>query len=123
MNDDAFSMSVRPVTAGVVLGLKGDVDAHTSPGVLAEIRGLVLSEGELLVLDVSGMRFCDSSGISAFIAARNHAAAARADIVLVGVPRQTLRVLGMIGLDALFTFRPDLDDALSSRGATRTGGA
>ncbi|SDO46615.1 STAS domain-containing protein [Lentzea jiangxiensis] len=123
MSDDAFSMSLRPVAAGVVLGLKGDVDTHTAPGVLAGIRGLVLREGELLVLDVSGMRFCDSSGISAFIAARNHAAAARADVVLVGVPRQTLRVLGMIGLDALFTFRPNLDDALSARDANSAGGA
>ncbi|MGZ3145316.1 STAS domain-containing protein [Lentzea chajnantorensis] len=74
-----------------------------------------LSRGQLLVVDLSGLRFCDSSGISAFIAARNLAVGAQADVVLVAVPRQVLRVLDVVGLGALFTVRSSVEDALSGR--------
>ncbi|MEU7479787.1 STAS domain-containing protein [Lentzea sp. NPDC042327] len=113
MND--FSVTVRTVAAGVVLTIRGDLDAHTSPGVLARTGELSLSRGQLLVVDLSGLRFCDSSGISAFIAARNLAVGAQADVVLVAVPRQVLRVLDVVGLGALFTVRSSVEDALSGR--------
>nr|WP_275432096.1 MULTISPECIES: STAS domain-containing protein [unclassified Streptomyces] len=59
-----------------------------------------------LVLDLARMEFCDSSGISALIAARNHVRAAHADIALAAVPAHTLRVLRIIGLDQVFRLLP-----------------
>ncbi|MDX3659760.1 STAS domain-containing protein [Streptomyces sp. ID05-26A] len=119
MSEDVFSVTVRVVADGVVLAVRGDLDAHTTPELLERIGDLSLHSGQLFVVDLSGLLFCDSSGISAFIAARNHALSARADIVLVAVPRQVLRVLGMIGLEALFTVRPSVEHAFSDR---RAGG-
>lgn len=57
------------------------------------------------------MEFCDSSGISALLAARSHALAAQADIALAAVPAHTLRVLGIIGLDQVFALHRDSDTA------------
>lgn len=119
MSGDVFSVTVRPVEGGVVLAVRGCLDAHTAPEVLERIGDISVYAGQLFVVDLSGLLFCDSSGISAFIAARNHASAAHADIVLVAVPRQVLRILGMIGLDALFTMRPSVEHAFSDR---RAGG-
>ncbi|GHH39890.1 STAS domain-containing protein [Lentzea cavernae] len=117
MSDDAFSVSLHQVETGVVLAVRGDLDAYTSPQLLEKIGGISLVRGQVLVVDLSGTRFCDSSGISAFVAARNLAATAHAGIVLAAVPRQILRVLGMVGLDSLFTISPSVQDALSAHRA------
>lgn len=55
------------------------------------------------------MRFCDSSGITALIAARSHADAARAGIAPAAVPANTLRI---VGLDQIFPVHPDSDSAI-----------
>lgn len=70
------------------------------------VAALPLRPGQDLVLDLAGMEFCDSSGITALIAARNHAHAARAGIALAAVPAHTLRVLRMVGLDQIFPILP-----------------
>ncbi|WP_323145326.1 anti-sigma factor antagonist [Streptomyces sp. NBC_01565] len=49
--------------------------------------------------------------MTALIVARNHAVAALADIALVAVPDNTIRILRIAGLDGVFTIHPDLDTA------------
>ena len=61
---------------------------------------------QLVVLDLARLEFCDSSGITALIAARNHAVAAGADVALAAVPADTLRVLRIVRLDQYLS-RPD----------------
>ncbi|MFE9023775.1 hypothetical protein ACFYNL_35110 [Streptomyces sp. NPDC007808] len=47
-----------------------------------------------------------SCGITALLAARRHALAAEADVVLERVPPNLLRALSLVGRDRLFTVRP-----------------
>jgi anti-anti-sigma factor len=103
--------TTRDAATGPVLEISGDLD-HTTAGELREcLTALTLRPGQRLVLDLAGMEFCDSSGITALIVARNHAHAARADVALAAVPAPTLRVLRMVGLDQIFTLHPDSDAA------------
>ncbi|MGW4985971.1 STAS domain-containing protein, partial [Streptomyces mirabilis] len=55
-----------------------------------------------LVIDLTGITFCDSSGMTVLIAARNHALAAQADIALAAVPDRVSRMLHIVGLDQVF---------------------
>ncbi|EFL36631.1 predicted protein [Streptomyces viridochromogenes DSM 40736] len=57
--------------------------------------------------DLSGLEFCDSSGITVFPAARQRALDAGADVALAAVPANLLRVLTLVGLDRVFTLLPD----------------
>ncbi|MEU0221804.1 STAS domain-containing protein [Streptomyces sp. NPDC006265] len=82
-----------------------------SPVLRGRLDRLDLSPGQCLVLELSGLAFCDSSGITALLAARQHALAADADIVLAAVPANLLRVLTLVGLDQVFTLRPDFSAA------------
>ncbi|MGC0387549.1 anti-anti-sigma regulatory factor [Streptomyces sp. SAI-129] len=52
------------------------------------------------------MTFCDASGITALIVARNHALAAQADVALASVPDHMMRVLRNVGLDQMFPIDP-----------------
>ncbi|MFE0893457.1 STAS domain-containing protein [Streptomyces rochei] len=54
-----------------------------------------------------GLEFCDSSGITAMIAAHNHALPAQADVALAAVPGHILRVLRLVGLDQILALHPD----------------
>ncbi|PXX71178.1 anti-anti-sigma factor [Nocardia tenerifensis] len=108
---DEFSTSTRPITNGVVLRFVGGLDATAAPAARAAIENLVLRPGERLVVDLSGLLFCDSSGISMLLAARNAAALAQADIALAAVPSYVLRTLALIGLHGVFATYPTLDDA------------
>jgi anti-sigma B factor antagonist len=106
-----LQITTRDAATGPVLEFHGELD-YTSAGQLRELIGATaLRPGQRLVLDLAGLTFCDSSGITAFIAARNHAHAAEADIALAAVPANTLRVLRMVGLDQLFPLHPDSEVA------------
>ncbi|WP_373305346.1 STAS domain-containing protein [Streptomyces roseolus] len=58
----------------------GDPDCAHAPELRRELDALALRPGERLVLDLSGMTFRDSSGITAMIAARSRAEASGAGL-------------------------------------------
>ncbi|WP_037861846.1 STAS domain-containing protein [Streptomyces sp. NRRL S-340] len=102
-----LNITRRETPAGPVLRVAGELDYAQAAALREQVGGLVLSADQCLVIDLSGLEFCDSTGITALLAARQHAHAAGADIVLAGVPSNTLRVLTIVGLDQVFTIRQD----------------
>lgn|SRR5690349_12728162 len=103
---NALTIHTRSASAGPVLEIVGDLDYDSAQQLRARLTVLDVQPGQVLVLDLGGMTFCDSSGIAALIAARNHALAARAEITLAAVPERTLRVLHIVGLDQIFSLQP-----------------
>jgi anti-anti-sigma factor len=106
-----FSVTTRPTAAGAVVTVHGEVDVATAPRLRTEIAALTLGRGQLLVVDLAGVTFCDSSGISALIAASNVAEAAGADVALAAVPARLSRTFALIGLGDFFPTYPSAEDA------------
>ncbi|MEU1535319.1 STAS domain-containing protein [Streptomyces fagopyri] len=104
-----LNVTRRDSATGPILEISGELDHATASQLRERVTRLRLQPGKLLVLDLAGMEFCDSSGISVLIAARNHAQALRADVALAAVPAHTLRVLRIVGLDQVFAIHPDSD--------------
>jgi anti-sigma B factor antagonist len=103
----ALEISTRDGAAGPVLKIVGDL-AHATAGELREpAAALALRSGRRLVVDLGGMEYCDSSGITALIVVRNHAIDADAEVALAAVPDHTVRVLRVVGLDQIFALHPD----------------
>ncbi|WP_159944379.1 MULTISPECIES: STAS domain-containing protein [unclassified Nocardiopsis] len=103
---NTLNVTCRDTTAGPVLDVTGSLDYNHSASLRQEVRLLSLDPGQCLVIDLAGLDFCDSSGISALLAARQHVLAAGADIVLDSVPANTMRIMTMVGLHKVFTLRP-----------------
>lgn len=101
-----LNTTTRHTAEGPVLDVHGDLDFHTVPEFRRTLEGLALLPGQRLVLNLAGLRFCDSSGITAFLVARNLATTARADVALAAVPETTFRVLRIVGLDQVFAIEP-----------------
>lgn len=101
-----FAFTVTKVRGRLFVALRGELDALSAPEFTAVLRDL--ADGADLILDLSGLTFLDSSGISAFIA--GHQAAARHDAVLAltRVPPFVSRVLTQTQLDRVI---PVLDVA------------
>ncbi|MFI2783348.1 STAS domain-containing protein [Streptomyces sp. ALB3] len=100
---------VRVTETGPVLHIAGELDYSTAAELRQVVTGLALAPGQRLVLDLAHLAFCDSSGITAFIVARNHATAAQADIALAAVPAAVQRILRVTGLDQVFALEPGQD--------------
>ncbi len=85
-----------------VLCVAGDVDLATVDQ-FAEAIDLALDDRpDVLRLDLSGVTFLDSSGVKSLITVSMRARATGTELVAVGIPAQTKRLLEMTGLNDLF---------------------
>ncbi|AWE48607.1 STAS domain-containing protein [Streptomyces nigra] len=104
---NTLTISTRDAVTGPVLEVSGDLD-YVNAGELRELLPTItLRPGQRLVVDLGALEFCDSSGITALIAAHHHAQSAGGQLVLAAVPANTLRVLSIVGLDQILTIHPD----------------
>ncbi|MEE4418976.1 STAS domain-containing protein [Streptomyces bugieae] len=113
-----LKITAQDAATGPVLEIAGELD-HVHANTLREVlTTLTLRPGQRLVLVLAAMEFCDSSGITALIAAYRHAQAAHADFALAAVPAPTRRILRIVGLDQTFRLHPDSDTATRPRPTT-----
>ncbi|MFE3828220.1 STAS domain-containing protein [Streptomyces sp. NPDC059092] len=101
-----LTLHTRTTSTGAVIELTGELDHRTAPEVRAALTGLDLGTGQQLVLDLAGLTFCDSSGVTVLIAARNHALASGAAIALAAVPDRVRRIFRLVGLEPVFPTHP-----------------
>lgn len=106
-----FTTTTRSTPTGPVLAFTGELDASTASAAHAAIQRLTLHTGDQLVVDLAGLKFCDSSGIAALIAVRALAGRAGAAIALAAVPRHLNRVFELLGLTELFTTHSTVEHA------------
>lgn len=101
-------LAIRPRTtaAGPVVEVTGELDYESFSRLRDVLPALPLRPGQQLVIDLAGVTLCDSSGITALIAARNHALAARAAIALAAVPGRITRTFALVGLAQVFPTYP-----------------
>ncbi|UOX89220.1 STAS domain-containing protein [Amycolatopsis sp. FBCC-B4732] len=111
-----FSTTSRTTASGPVVTVEGELDVATAPRLRAAIASAPLDRGQLLVIDLAGVTFCDSSGISALIAARNVAETAGAGVALAAVPARLSRTFGLIGLADFFPTYPSAEAAITAHG-------
>ncbi|MFI1250440.1 STAS domain-containing protein [Streptomyces anulatus] len=115
----ALTITTRDAATGPVIEITGDLDYDTAPELRKAVGGLTVAGGHLLLLDLAGLRFCDSSGISALLSARSLAIEQGGHIALAAVPANTARILGIVGLDQVFTIHADAATATAPSSAAR----
>lgn len=84
------------------LSVAGELSYNTFGMLDARLRQLDDVGREALVLDVSGVTFCDSAGLSTFISAYRRARRRDTTITLLGVHGSLARVLAVTGIGSLF---------------------
>ena len=102
-----------------VLSVSGELDLVTSPVLRQRVHDVVADGRHSLVLDLSDVFFCDSSGVGVLIAARRLIRSCQGSLRLI-LPAQGAadgshvnRVLGALGVRRLFEVYPDVAAAVA----------
>jgi anti-anti-sigma factor len=100
-----------------VLRVTGELDLMTSPVLRQHVHDVVAEGHHSLVVDLSDVFFCDSSGVGVLVAARRLIRSCQGRLRLILPDRgaddgsHVNRVLGALGVRRLFDVRPDLEAA------------
>jgi anti-sigma B factor antagonist len=91
------------------MSVAGEIDLYTAPKLHSELMNTLAASGPLrLVVDMTGVEFCDSTGMNVLLAAQRRAREAGGDLELAS-PRPAIRkVLHVTGLESVFTVLDDL---------------
>ncbi|WP_030238193.1 MULTISPECIES: STAS domain-containing protein [unclassified Streptomyces] len=96
-----------------VVTLRGEIDHDVqdvlSQALLAEDTTVPLR----VVADLSGVTFMDSSGINVFVAAYQQTSGTGGWLRIAGAQESVLRVLQLVGVDALIPCHPTTEQALT----------
>lgn len=101
-----------------VLHIRGELDLVTSPAVRQSVHDAVAVGRHDVVLDLSEVLFCDSSGVGVLIASRRlmHSCGGRLRLILPAKGAvegsHVNRVLAALGVRRLFEVYPDWDSAV-----------
>jgi anti-sigma B factor antagonist len=96
-----------------VLGLSGELDAANSEQVGQDLRvALAAAAPAGVILDLSNLSFCDSSGLSTLISVYKQARASQLPIVLAGAHDRVAHVMSLTQVDRLLPFQADLSQAV-----------
>ena len=92
---------------GACLRLAGELDLSTAPELSAAIDRLTADGERHLLLDLSELTFCDSTGIAAFLRGDNRAAADGGWLRVTGATGRVARVLQVTGLVEVFRYEAE----------------
>ncbi|GGV02108.1 anti-sigma factor antagonist [Streptomyces litmocidini] len=105
-------VEVRDVAGSTLLTPVGELDHHTADLLRAPLDDALDEGSARLVVDCSGLEFCDSTGLNVLLGARLRADAAGGGVHLVAMPPAVARVFHITGADAVFTVHETLATAL-----------
>jgi anti-anti-sigma factor len=94
-----LNITTRERPGGVHVELAGELDIATAPKLDEEVRRLEAGGHELIVIDLRGLRFMDSSGLRALLAADTRAHELGRRVVIVRGDDRVQRVLRITRLD------------------------
>jgi anti-anti-sigma factor len=114
----------HPDTGLCVVRAAGELDAHTGALLTECVQQNVTAERPRLILDLEGVTFLGSAGISALVECSRHLneLGPESGLYLSGTERRTVyRPLELVGLLPLFSAHPTLAEALAEAQASATG--
>ena len=86
------------------MAASGEIDLYTAPRLAGELNNvLAKNSAARIVVDMSGVEFCDSTGMNVLLSALKRAREQGGGLELAG-PRPAVRkILQVTGLDTVFT--------------------
>ncbi|CAL9505780.1 STAS domain-containing protein [Streptomyces sp. NPDC029526] len=113
-----FTVTDGEQGAWAVLRVSGELDLMTSPVLRQRVHDAVADGRHSLVLDLSDVWFCDSSGVGVLIGARRLLRSCGGELRLILPARGAAdgshvnKVLGALGVRRLFDIHPDVPSAV-----------
>jgi anti-anti-sigma factor len=108
-----LNIQVRPEGKSAVISIKGKVNFEVTPQLREAIKETVASQQpNILVINLEGVSFIDSSGLGLLVAARNSVDKNNGNLHLCCIPAQVKKVFDQTNLTNYFSIFANEQDAL-----------
>lgn len=97
-----------------VLHIRGELDADTACQLHATLADLLERPVPRIVVDLSGLKFCDSVGLSAFITSKQVISSRGGWLSFAGANPFLAQLMETVGLGRYFAIFPEVDDAIAA---------
>jgi len=87
----------------------GALDLHTAPQLAGILQPLLLTDGHSVLVDLSGLAFLDSTGLTCLIAAYRTTRNTGARLALITPSERVRHMLALTGTDQVLPSYPTLD--------------
>jgi anti-sigma B factor antagonist len=118
----SLDVSARAGNGITIAELAGELDIATAPALREQLLGLLRPGSSRLIVDLSKVTYCDSSGLAVLVGAGRHARLLGGFLHLAAASSQTLRVLQLTGLGQHLPLFPTVGAAAAILPAARPRG-
>ena len=101
------------LTGAICVSVGGEVDLANASELLAHLKAVAEAEDHLIV-DLSGLRYIDSSGLKVLVDAYRLFAASKRQMVLAATTGMVKKVLNIAGVGQIVPMFPTVETALSA---------
>jgi anti-sigma B factor antagonist len=105
-----LNVSSRYQDDHTIVTIFGEIDLYTAPRLHSELAGL-LAEGmpTRVIIDMSGVEFCDSTGMNVLLSCLRRARERGGDLEITAPKPAVRKILQVTGLDSVFTLVENAD--------------
>jgi anti-sigma B factor antagonist len=101
----------------VVITLPAEIDMANADSISGEIAAALASGSQAVIADMTATTFCDCIGIRVLVLAHQHAIASGTELRLLLPCPRVLRIMEVLGVDAVLPIYHSLEEALVGHGA------
>ncbi|MFF5265160.1 STAS domain-containing protein [Actinomadura viridis] len=98
-----LNVSTTSQKGHAIVTATGELDLYTAPRLQAALAGLLRDQVDRVVVDMSGIDFCDSTGMNVLLAAMKRLKERGGGLKLAAPRPAVTRILQVTGLDTVFT--------------------
>jgi anti-sigma B factor antagonist len=109
-----LDVATRQESGCTVLSVVGEVDVFTAPALDEALTAAIANGGTCVVVDMSGVDFLDSTGLSVLVKALKRIREANGSLDVVVSADRVAKVFRLTGLDTLIPLHATLEAALGS---------
>jgi anti-sigma B factor antagonist len=110
-----FHVDVRHDQRAPVITVSGELDLASSPELEAELARVECTAPELVVVDLSGLEFMDSTGLAVVVNAHRRAKRDGRRFAIVRGAEPVQRLMSLTGVDRTITLADTLHELLDER--------
>lgn len=112
---------LKPDKSTIIFKLREkNLDASISAELKAEFLALCQGDIKKLIIDLSQVEYCDSSGLSSLLFCERRMRENKGMVILAGVADKVLSLIKIARLDSLFKIFPSIEEALDLKTKKQT---
>ncbi len=111
--EETFECSIEIGADRSVVTVAGEIDVATAPALRERLDEVQATEPAVLIVDLLGVTFIDSTALGVLIGARKQCVAAGGSMRLVIAEPRILKIFEITGLTELFPIRSTRDEAVA----------